>query len=332
MTEMKEIPPVEETEEERGGLSSIGDVATAEADRLEKLYGEMQARQEARILELGGPAAYVQEKAPRISSQYSGKVTLKLVMSDNEYAWTFAGERTEECARCPPKGGTCANSKDPGETIVIENEALGRGKCGKYVGYVLRKNMAFRGVPETLLDVSLDDLLEKNANYPLRVDLAKWIWKAIKHQKPFPLLLTGGHGWDRTQLMAAIMRNLCQDWPLFMNAHYTFGPRLAMQLKEYYKLHDQAGEADSPLYQCGKCDVLVIDNIDPRPPGKEEWKPWFIEAIDYMLWERISENKTTLMASRMSAKELAEFFDLSFMLPIAELSLDNPGFGPFKQR
>jgi hypothetical protein len=303
-------------------------IGSSPQDLLAK-YLEMKDNLAKTVSEAGGPEAFIREVAPRALSLFAGPWSAKLVATENLVGWSQANERLAQCATCPGHGRTpCDGSLGlkEGLKIRIDVESIHFDDCDRFSDWKRERRILAAGIPSALSAVTLDRLFERVADgrYPIRDQLRAWMGKVLKESAAPSFLLTGGQSRKRTELAAAIARNLCRN--PFLHVHYTFGPLLAALLREHY--NDETDE--DPLAKCAAADVLIFDFLDPVPISREAWKPWFIERIDRMLYGRLSAEKPTILSSRASLVEISEHFQYMSVLPLLELDISDPEFGPFR--
>lgn len=294
------------------------------------IYKKLQENKAKKVADLGGPEGFIRAMCPNALSLFAGPWSEKLVLSENEVGWSASNQRIAECARCPTRGGTPCESSTlavkEGIKVRIDAERIHYDRCDRFGQWVKERRIIRAGVPHALIDVTIGSLLERSRpnQYPLRDQLEWWVQSAVHEEKPPSFLLTGGQSKKRTGLAVGIARSLCRNPGL--DVHYTFGPLLAALLREHYN-----EEIDTdPLDRCAKAAVLVFDFLDPVPQERERWKPWFVERIDRMLFTRLSDKKPTILVSRARVAELQEHFHLMGVLPLLELDVMLPEFGPFR--
>lgn len=306
-----------------GSVGSAVDAMTAQ-------YKNLKESQILLMQSLGGPQAFVAHVAPRVLNHFAGQWTERQVLSETTAGWAAADERLAQCARCPADGGACDGSLAalaPGLTVLQGATPSGIEflPCAKWERFLSLGRMRNAGVPESLVRMTLDHLFERQDGYPLRDGVRRWLG-AVRRREPVPsFLLTSGMAQRRTEFLAAVTHHLVMSARL--RVHYTFGPKLAVELRDYY---DQGTSGTDPLERCALADVLVFDFLDPEPASREKWKPWFVERIDQMLWKRLGEMKPTIISSRMNVEEFSKHFTYASLFTIEEISITDPNFGPFR--
>lgn len=310
------------TREPRPGM--LGDIADETIREAIIRRAAMEEAQKERIRESGGPQAYVQKVAPSFCSLFNGTITEEMAVEHPEPLWQEINDRAAQCLGCPETGGTCANSFHEGERLAITGKSVDFVPCSRWKEYRLREKLRRAGVPPELVGVGFRDLFDRTpvGDYQLRDDFLAWYGKVVRREATPSLILTGGKTSVRTMFLAAITRQVASHG---VRVGYTFGPKLASELRRYY---DKSEGEESPLAELEALDVLAFDYLDPKPLSREPWAPWFVERVDQLLWSRVGAQKVTVMCSRMRASELMTHFEYTATFPIAELQLDDPRFGP----
>ena len=297
-----------------------GTLGSALSDLAEE-YKKLREDQALRMQALGGPRAYVAHVAPRVLSLFNGPLTERQAMSENDSGWATADKRVSECANCPAIGGACANSDQPGERVELNETGLVFLPCQKFERWRVIERQQMAEVPESLFGVTLDDLFERVEGYPRRDELRRWIGAVRRRQPSTSFLLTGGHHTRRTALLGALSYQFASETRLKkLRIRYTYGPKLYAELREYY---DDAG--DDPLAACKRADVLFFDFLDPS-----DWKEWFIQRIDLLLWERLGGCKPTVISTVLNRDAFLKTFKYTSTWQIGELSITDPALGPFR--
>lgn len=298
----------------------------------EKLATLDQA-QESEILQHGGPEAFLRARAPAVLTLFSGPWEPRLVQAETTAAWVSAGERLVECARCPAHGGTC---KDAVSVAPIGHQVgyapdtgLVYRACGKWGIFEERERARASGVPAALLDWPLERLLLGDPG-PVRTELLAWLELARSTEKAPSFLVTGRSAVDRTRLAAGIAMDLVRRGA---RVHYTFAPRLAADMRDYWsraKNDDAAQSVESPIDRAESASILVFDFVDPRPVSREPWADWFLSRVDLMLYRRLSADRPTVLASRLSVSELFKHFEYAGAFPVLECDMGVEAFGEIR--
>ncbi len=202
--------------------------------------------------------------------------------------------------------------------------------CGKWSLFVELERARRAGIPEALLDWSLERLLVGDGEHPLRRELLGWLEVAAsvgKAGKAPSFLVTGKTAADRTRLAVSIARELVRRGA---RVKYTFAPRLAAEMKVHF---GRSRESDMPQGELRPIDVaenahiLVFDFVDPKPQSREPWAEWFRAMVDMLLWRRLSAERPTVLVSRLSVQELMGHFEYASTFPVLECNMDHPDFG-----
>ena len=295
-------------------------------------YESLKATQALSIQKCGSPEAYMRATAPAVLRVYPGPWTDEAVQAETTAGWQQAGQRIDACARCPPHGGACEGDLSParGHTVSVAEARVSFARCARWPEWIDRKALVRGGVPEALLVHTLERLIgplkEMTGTYPLRAMLIRWTEKVSSGGATSPFVLTGGTARLRTALAAAVARGAITGNRV-TGLCYTFGPRLAAELIERYR--SRTDIEDDPVRVCEAAKILVFDACDPRPPGREPWKGWFLDKVDEMLWKRIGSELPTVIVSRLGKEKLMEALPSSATLATAlgELDVSRPEFG-----
>jgi hypothetical protein len=91
---------------------------------------------------------------------------------------------------------------------------------------------------------------------------------------------------------------------------YDWSARIAVALRDHMNNQDDSVDLRHLLRTV---PVLAVDHVNPT-----SWKPWFIEALDEVLYAR--SGRATVLASSKSARDLSELLPLTG--PLIEAAIE----------
>ena len=315
-------------------------------------YQEVKAKDAREVEEAGGADAFVRVHLPLIRTLYPGPWTAEFIAAETLGGWRMAEARLRQCAICPAQGGTCedafGDTGPEGKRVVIRPELATEPStaerpqgspmvfepCDKWQVFRYRAAAARSGIPERMLGDTMEyfSALDRHEQASVATehskerwsDLRKWI-EAARASDPPSFVLTGGSSPTRTALAVAVAKMLVGKYTNKRGVYYTFGPRLAAELRDHFDQEEALRDPLGPMARCEAATVLVFDFCDPAPKTREPWAPWFREKVDLMIWKRLGANKPTILVSPKSLEELWESFECASIYTMLELNVEELG-------
>jgi hypothetical protein len=254
-------------------------------------------KEKAEVAASGGPEGWLRSRARELLPLFPGGLAPSEFFGESLDGWLDAAERAKQCARCPPEGGACENSQNawPDGEIIVPDEQKGirSEPCKKWQAFVVWRTLGAGNVPEpfrTLTPLSeLPDMqhVEPRLAEARRSGVRDWYF------------VTGGDARAHRHALVTLA------YELGINIYkkgfwYDWSARVAVGLRE----HMNDGDELDLRHKLRTVPVLALDNVNPTA-----WKPWFIEAIDEILYARAG--RATIIASSKSVAELAEKLPLT---------------------
>jgi hypothetical protein len=259
------------------------------------------------IEEAGGPLLWFKQKVPRCRNAVAStdnKIPTPIdlggfILSQTESYWTGMEIRFGECARCPPDGAACAESRDripPGQLVrpaIIEGALREQWKeCPRYKEFRLRSRLEGLGLDARLSAVHLDSLEPTGPRKEIDEAFSLFLEKGTG--KTFPrageLLIEGKLA---REYGAVLFSNTLIHYgsASYQSVH---APTLVSVAKDAAATHK-----DSPITALHEVEVLLIDGVDSALM-KERWG---LAKLQGLVTRRRDLMLCTIITSLCPAKE-----------------------------
>lgn len=282
----------EEPSSETEDFSSMGQILKGV-----DLRQRSKEKERAEVDQSGGPEAWLRLRARELLPLFPAGLPPSEFFGESLGGWLDAAERQKQCARCPTHGGACDNSQNAwpdGEVIVRDpDKGIRSAPCPKWPGYLVWRQLGAGNVPEPFR------ALAPIASLPDHDRILPALEAARRSGEKHWYFVTGGDARSHRHALIALAYEL--GVKIYKRGFwFDWSKRVAVGLREHMNDDDTL----DLRHKLRTVPVLALDNVNPT-----EWKPWFVEAMDEMLYARASA--ATILASSKSVMELAEMFPLT---------------------
>jgi len=221
----------------------------------------------------------------------------KLAETTTAHELQTAAKRVDECARCPKHGGACVNSYATdwarGHTAIWNDHEsrLAEQPCAKWKEFVLRERLTRFGVPERMLDATLDNFTVANDVRDLALAWAK-AWGNEDTRGSGVHLYGASVGTGKTHLSCALLRGLVANRRV-STAMFLYVPKFLSDLRDSFDLpmHERRDWLDRIM----ACDLVVLDDL-----GAEKTTEWVREQLGIVVNERWSNKRAMIVTSNLT--------------------------------
>lgn len=214
-----------------------------------------------------------------------------------------ANERLALCATCQApqaeapcdKSGVCLYR--PGAIPVWDGDRLVPTRCAKWVEYRIRRRLGRCGVPALYTAKTFRDYKGQEPSLEAILETAARI---IAGQSAW-LLISGAHQKGKTHLCAAFLRATMRGAPR-NRFWYADARALKMTMRRAWKYESNETDPLAPLHEA---TVLVLENVDPM---KLESEAWMHESLENLLYERWTQQRSTVLTTHAPRDALLQSF------------------------
>lgn len=294
------------------------------------LLAGLEAEREALLAEaatVGGPAALVREKFPRLAHGCPPALSEEGLVGQTVAFYEDADARLGLCARCPPAGAACDGVESifrPGQLPVWQGERVVRARCEKYRDWRLDQRLGVSNVPERYLRATFKNFVRKTpAQETAFVAMCGFYNDLVAGREPW-LVVSGPYqidsqtgfptGTGKTHLGCAVLHSVPRVLPR-KRFFYSDLNGLRMELKG----RRFSSEEEDPMDRLRSTDLLVFDNVDVSRLWQEGWLKERVEGVLYERWNR--RRATLIMTHDEPRHIIAAFPSITTLREVASCSL-----------
>lgn len=301
----------EETKSEGGAPSQVtGPLAWIQQER-----EAAQEQLRLAILEAGSPAEWLQKTALHVAETSPQGLTEADLLWAPEGWYRDANDRLALCSICleQPEGvAKCARVSDsrfnPGQVPewAESPRRLGWRGCPRWREVRLRGRLGALGVPLRYVSATIGEIPEGPGRDPAVEAAVTFLGDAVGGGGPW-LVVSGANAAEsmdvdryKTSLAVGVLRNMLKRVPRTLAWYVDV---IAVQA-EFKRRRDEQESIGDVLANAHQCDLLVIENVDPKT-----LQAWCNERIEGLLRERWLAQKATLVTTHATREQIAKSYE-----------------------
>lgn len=294
--------------------------ATGVVESMQALLVAERERMQAELTAAGSPEAWLRQRLPLLSATCPSGLGEADVVAGTLACFEDAEKRLGECQLCqaPDRPAPCERSYGvftEGQVPIWDgNHQVQRQPCERWREYALRRRLRVSRVPSRHTVCSLQSFEPRTVRHDQALGQVYQFVEHVCSGGPDWILIHGRQGSGKTHLGCAILRALLRR---LRGVHmlYVDLPSLRTALRTH---QFDSAEAE-PTAELRQTDVLVLDNVMPAGPKDG----WVYERIEDALYERWTEQRTTVLLTREQPATLVAMFNrLTTLSEVAPCSLE----------